>query len=142
MYSHAFDETTGKLKASETQWSALQDKNICEVNGFCGFNSFCTLNVDKQYCACLPGTDFVDANHKSLGCVRNFAEVGRCGGGKDHVASYNITTTLNMMWNDIPFTNEPISTKEECLQSCLEDCNCEAALFTNSYYCQRHKLPL
>ena len=142
MYSHAFDETSGKLKASETQWSALQDKNICEVNGFCSFYSFCTLNDDKPYCACLPGTDFVNANHRSLGCVRNFAEVGRCGGGKDHVASYNITTTLNMMWNDIPFTNEPVSTQEECLQSCLEDCNCEAALFTNSYYCQRHKLPL
>ena len=145
LYSHAFDETTGKLKASETQWSALEDTNICEVNGFCGFNSFCTLNDDKPYCACLPGTDFVDANHESLGCVRNFAEVGRCGDGKDHVVSYNFTTTLNMMWNDIPyFTNEAISTKEECLQSCLEDCNCEAALFTDSDStdCQRHKLPL
>ncbi|KAL4644321.1 hypothetical protein ACB092_02G157000 [Castanea dentata] len=118
------------------EWSAFEDRDLCKVNGFCGFNSFCTLNDDKPYCACLPGTDFVDANHESLGCVRNFAKVGRCRGGKD-----NITTTQNMMWNDIPFTKEPISTKEECLQSCLEDCNCEAALFTNPC-CQRHKLPL
>ncbi|KAK4585178.1 hypothetical protein RGQ29_022728 [Quercus rubra] len=138
LYSHAFDNTTGKLKASETQWSALEGKDICKVNGFCGFNSFCTLNDDKPYCACLPGTDFVDANHESLGCVRNFTEVGRCGGGNN-----NITTTLKMMWiEDIPFTSEPTSTKEECLQSCLEDCNCEAALFTDSDYCQRYKLPL
>ena len=103
-------------------------------------NSFCTLNDNQPYCVCLPGTDFVDENHTSLGCERNFLEV-RCGAGKDHVASYNITTTVNMMWQDIPYTYEPMSTKEECGKSCLEDCNCDVALFINSY-CQRQKLPL
>nr|POF19446.1 g-type lectin s-receptor-like serine/threonine-protein kinase lecrk2 [Quercus suber] len=143
LYSHAFDET-GKLESSDVQWSALEDMDLCKVNGFCGFNSFCTLNDDKPYCVCLPGTDLVDMNNPSLGCERNFSEVG-CGGGNDHVASYNITTTLNMMWSDIPYTYEPMTTKEECGKSCLEDCNCEAALFTVSStnsYCQRHKLPL
>ena len=72
--------------------------------------------------------------------VRDFLEV-RCGAGKDHVASYHITTTVNMMWKDIPYTNEPMSTREECGKSCLEDCNCDVALFINSY-CQRQKLPL
>ena len=46
-----------------------------------------------------------------------------------------------MMWKDIPYTYEPMSTKEERGKSCLEDCNCDVALFINSY-CQRQKLPL
>ncbi|KAM3708910.1 hypothetical protein ACJW31_02G132200 [Castanea mollissima] len=139
LYSHAFDDS-GKPNSSVIEWSALEDKDLCKVNGFCGFNSFCTLNDNQPYCVCLPGTDFVDENHTSLGCERNFLEV-RCGAGKDHVASYNITTTVNMMWKDIPYTYEPMSTKEECGQSCLEDCNCDVALFINPY-CQRQKLPL
>ena len=139
LYSHAFDNT-GKPNSSVIEWSAMEDKDLCKVNGFCGFNSFCTLNDNQLYCACLPGTDFVDENHTSLGCERNFLEV-RCGAGKDHVASYNITTTVNMLWKDIPYTYEPMSTKEECGKSCLEDCNCDVALFINSY-CQRQKLPL
>ncbi|XP_075637700.1 G-type lectin S-receptor-like serine/threonine-protein kinase LECRK1 [Castanea sativa] len=143
LYSHAFDKT-GKLKSSDVEWSALEDMDLCKVNGFCGFNSFCTHNDNKPYCVCLPGTDLVDMNNPSLGCERNFSKVG-CGGENDHVASYNITTTLNMMWSDISYTYEPMTTKEECGESCLEDCNCEAALFTVSNtnsYCQRHKLPL
>ena len=122
------------------EWSALEEKDLCKVNGFCGFNSFCTLNDNQPYCVCLPGTNFVDENHTSLSCESNILEV-RCGAGKDHVASYNITTTVNMMWKDIPYTNEPMSTREECGKSCLEDCNCDVALFINSY-CQRQKLPL
>ncbi|KAF3959477.1 hypothetical protein CMV_015716 [Castanea mollissima] len=143
LYSHAFDKT-GKLKSSDVEWSALEDMDLCNVNGFCGFNSFCTHNDGKPYCVCLPGTDLVDMNNPSLGCERNFSKVG-CAGGNDHVASYNITTTLNMMWSDISYTYEPMTTKEECGESCLKDCNCEAALFTVSStnsYCQRHKLPL
>uniref|UniRef100_A0A2N9F0M8 Receptor-like serine/threonine-protein kinase n=1 Tax=Fagus sylvatica TaxID=28930 RepID=A0A2N9F0M8_FAGSY len=137
-YSHTFDET-GKLNLSRLEWSVPGD-DLCNVKGFCGYNSFCTRNDDQSYCVCLPGTDFVDVNDKSLGCERNFTEVG-CGGGKDHVASDNITATTYMMWEDIPYSEVPVSTKEECGKSCLEDCNCEAALFTGSY-CQKQKLPL
>ncbi|XP_050292263.1 G-type lectin S-receptor-like serine/threonine-protein kinase LECRK2 [Quercus robur] len=140
LYSHTFDKT-GKLLSSDIEWSALEDKELCTVNGFCGFNSFCTLNDNKPYCVCLPGTDLVDVNNPSLGCERNFSKVG-CSSGKDHVESYNITTTENMMWNDIPYTHESMSTKEECGKSCLEDCNCEAAQFNTDLDCRRHKLPL
>uniref|UniRef100_A0A2N9ESD3 Receptor-like serine/threonine-protein kinase n=1 Tax=Fagus sylvatica TaxID=28930 RepID=A0A2N9ESD3_FAGSY len=143
-YSQAFDGTG----SSSFEWSAPADKDICNLKGSCGFNSFCTSqDLDstrygsKSYCLCLPGTEFVNVNDKTLGCKRNFLEVG-CEGGKDHVASYNIHTIENMIWTeDNPYIGVPMSTKEECGNSCLEDCNCEAALFINSL-CQRQKLPL
>uniref|UniRef100_A0A7N2RBP2 Protein kinase domain-containing protein n=1 Tax=Quercus lobata TaxID=97700 RepID=A0A7N2RBP2_QUELO len=71
LYSHAFDNT-GKPNSSVIEWSALEDKDLCKVNGFCGFNSFCTLNDNQPYCVCLPGTNFVDENHPFLGCERLF----------------------------------------------------------------------
>jgi hypothetical protein len=139
LYSHAFDES-GKLSSSVVEFSRPSGNDLCEVKGFCGFNSFCTRNDGKPYCVCLPGTDFVDVNDQSLGCERNFSQVG-CGGGKDEVACYNINTTDNMIWDDIPYADVPMTTKEECNNSCFEDCNCEAALFNDSR-CKKQKLPL
>nr|XP_023920314.1 G-type lectin S-receptor-like serine/threonine-protein kinase LECRK3 [Quercus suber] len=137
LYSHTYNET-GTLNSSVIEWDAVDD--LCKVKGFCGFNSFCTLNDGKPYCLCLPGTDFIDANHTYLGCESNFLEVG-CKGGREYVESYNINTTENMIWEDTPYMDVPTSTKEECRNSCLEDCNCGAALFIDSQ-CQKQKLPL
>ena len=47
LHSHAFDNT-GKPNSSVIEWSALEDKDLCKVNGFCGFNSFCTLNDNHR----------------------------------------------------------------------------------------------
>ena len=109
------------------------------VNGFCGFNSFCTQDNNQSDCRCLPGHDFVDPNQRSLGCQRNFSEVG-CRGGKENVASYNISTMKHMTWGDTPYFAASMS-REECSWSCLEDCNCGAALFSSNY-CQKQKLPV
>ena len=142
LYSHSFDKADKQNSSSPVPlWSALEGKDLCEVKGFCGFNSFCTHIDYKPYCACLPGTHFVDPNLESLGCERNYSEVG-CGGGlKDHIANYSMYFKENMFWQDNPYAYVPMSTKEECSNSCLEDCNCDAALFKESY-CQRQKLPL
>ncbi|KAL4610522.1 hypothetical protein ACB092_08G056200 [Castanea dentata] len=142
LYSHTFDKA-GKQNSSSPKllWPALKDEDLCEVKGFCGFNSFCTLNDYKPYCACLPGTQFVDPNLESLGCERNYSEVGCGGGHKDPVANYYMYSKENMFWQDNPYAYVPMSTKEECSNSCLEDCNCDAALFKD-LYCQRQKLPL
>ncbi|XP_030925652.1 G-type lectin S-receptor-like serine/threonine-protein kinase LECRK3 [Quercus lobata] len=142
LYSHAFDKADKQNSSSpEPLWSALEGKGLCEVKGFCGFNSFCTLNDGQPYCLCLPGTHFVDPNLKSLGCERNYSEVGCGGGHKDHIANYSMLSKENMFWEDNPYAYVHMSTKEECSNSCLEDCNCDAALFKDSY-CQRQKLPL
>jgi hypothetical protein len=46
----------------------------------------------------------------------------------------------NMTWGDNPYFSASMS-MEECGSSCLEDCNCGAALF-DGHYCQKQKLPL
>ncbi|KAL4618932.1 hypothetical protein ACB092_06G046800 [Castanea dentata] len=133
LYSHTYDENRNVyLLLSTLRYS-------CDVYGFCGFNSFCTQNADQSNCHCLPGHDFVDPNRRTLGCERNFSEAG-CTGGKGNAAFYNISTMENMVWGDIPYFDE-IMSKEDCKSSCLEDCNCDAALFYGNS-CQKQKFPL
>ncbi|KAF5942728.1 hypothetical protein HYC85_020370 [Camellia sinensis] len=53
LYSHKFDESIGENQIS-IEWKALD--NPCQVKGFCGLNSYCTLDDYQPYCLCLPGT--------------------------------------------------------------------------------------
>ncbi|XP_043804942.1 G-type lectin S-receptor-like serine/threonine-protein kinase LECRK2 isoform X1 [Manihot esculenta] len=135
LYSHRYDES-GELKAT-TEWEAL--KSPCEVKSFCGFNSYCTYNDDQPVCLCLPGSDFIDPNHRNLGCTRNYTEAA-CKGGKQNPLHFNITTMENINWGDIPYVQQSMSI-EECRNSCLEDCNCGAALFSENT-CKKQRLPL
>ncbi|KAM3696346.1 hypothetical protein ACJW31_06G031800 [Castanea mollissima] len=70
LYSHTYDENRNVYRLVSTL------RYSCDVYGFCGFNSFCTLNVGQSNCHCLPGHDFVDPNRRILGCERNFSEAG------------------------------------------------------------------
>uniref|UniRef100_A0A7N2M927 non-specific serine/threonine protein kinase n=1 Tax=Quercus lobata TaxID=97700 RepID=A0A7N2M927_QUELO len=135
LYSHTYDERRN-YRVSRL-WSALNSP--CDVKGFCGFNSFCTLYDDQGNCDCLPGHDFVDPNRRTLGCERHFSEVG-CRGGKENAVSYNMSTMDNMVWGNTPYFSAKM-TMEECSSSCLEDCNCGAALFKNNL-CQKQQFPL
>ncbi|KAF3953519.1 hypothetical protein CMV_021049 [Castanea mollissima] len=123
LYSHTYDESRN-YRVSPL-WKALE--NPCDVKGFCGFNSFCTLDDVQGDCRCLPGHDFVDPNRRTLGCERHFSEAG-CRGGKENAVSYNMSTMDNMVWGNTPYFFAKMS-MEECSSSCLEDCNCDAALF-------------
>ncbi|PON72513.1 S-receptor-like serine/threonine-protein kinase [Parasponia andersonii] len=146
LYSHVVHDENGKLLRSDSVvWSALD--NPCEVKGFCGFNSYCTLYDAVPDCICLPGTEFVDPNHRTFGCLRNYFRFG-CRGGKENVSFYNITEMENIHWEDTPYM-ETQTTMEECRKSCLEDCNCAAAIFEQdkygtfgNNYCRKQKLPL
>ncbi|KAJ9177770.1 hypothetical protein P3X46_012947 [Hevea brasiliensis] len=132
LYSHRYNET-GELKA----WPAL--KNPCEVKSFCGFNSYCTLNDGQPVCLCLPGSAPIDPNQGTLGCSRNYSESG-CKGGKENALHFNITTMENIEWGDRHYVQQSMSI-DECSKSCLEDCNCGAALFSKNM-CMKQGLPL
>ncbi|KAH1038241.1 hypothetical protein J1N35_039984 [Gossypium stocksii] len=86
LYTYQF-EPSGGFRTSIVS-RALKDS--CKVVGFCGTNSYCTFNDDRAYCACLPGTDFIDPQRNNLGCKRNYSEA-HCKGGKDNIPLYNIT---------------------------------------------------
>ena len=135
LYSHTYDESRN-YRVSPS-WTALDSP--CEVHGFCGFNSFCTLNDVQSDCRCLPGHDFVDPNRRTLGCERHFSEAG-CRGGKENAVSYNMSTVDKIVWGNTPYFAAKMS-MEECRSSCLEDCNCGAALFKDNY-CQKQQFPL
>ncbi|PON43480.1 S-receptor-like serine/threonine-protein kinase [Trema orientale] len=139
LYSHSRDGN-GKLREAPIPvWSALD--NPCKVKGFCGLNSYCTYYDAQPNCVCMPGTDYADVRQTNSGCLRNYTEVG-CREGKANTSFYNISRMENMIWGDLPYTVEKMSL-EDCSKSCLEDCNCGAALFRyESGLCRKQKLPL
>ncbi|KAL6345915.1 hypothetical protein AAG906_025195 [Vitis piasezkii] len=90
-------------------------------------------------CECLPGFDFVVASNWSLGCIRNFQE--EICKSKDGSTKYTMSTLENTWWEDASYSTLSLSTQEDCEQACLEDCNCEAALFEDGS-CKKQRLPL
>ncbi|RVW78149.1 G-type lectin S-receptor-like serine/threonine-protein kinase LECRK1 [Vitis vinifera] len=135
LYSHAnYNNSEPKITMEESVLNSA-----CDVKSFCGFNSFCTFADDKPYCDCLPGSDFIDPNRRSLGCGRNFSEEG-CRDGEEKAPFYGIKTMENLNWGDHAYFDAPMS-KDDCSNSCLEDCDCGAALYLNGL-CKKQNFPL
>ena len=135
LYSHAyFRNTEPKITMEESAFD-----NACDVKSFCGFNSYCTFNDDKPYCNCLPGSDLIDPNQISGGCQRNFSYEG-CTRGEENETFYDISTMENMNWGDRPYFDASMS-KDDCKSSCLEDCDCGAALYLDGR-CKKQNFPL
>uniref|UniRef100_A0A6N2KVC7 non-specific serine/threonine protein kinase n=1 Tax=Salix viminalis TaxID=40686 RepID=A0A6N2KVC7_SALVM len=119
-------------------WSSTSDK--CDPKGLCGLNSYCATNDEEAECNCLPGFAFVNQGNWTSGCERDF-DAGSC---KD--MSGSSTNTMeelsNTEWEDVSYSELSLTAKDDCKQACLEDCNCEAALFTDRKYCRKQRLPL
>ncbi|KAJ6305665.1 hypothetical protein OIU78_021078 [Salix suchowensis] len=116
-------------------WSSTSDK--CSPKGLCGLNGYCVMNDEEAECNCLPGFEFVNQGNWTSGCERDF-DAGSCNG--------NSTNTMeelsNTEWEDVSYSVLSLTAKDDCKQACLEDCNCEAALFTDRQYCRKQRLPL
>ncbi|KAM3744171.1 hypothetical protein ACB098_06G032300 [Castanea mollissima] len=137
LYLHQFK--SGNSSSMLTEWSALS--NQCEVKGFCGFNSYCSGKGSKADCYCYPGFDFIDTHNKVLGCYQKFNEDDYdCGRSEDLSMLYNVASLENVSWDGL-YSIKLIIEKEDCGKSCVEDCNCGAVLYTDSY-CSKYKLPL
>ncbi|RYR20491.1 hypothetical protein Ahy_B03g065648 isoform A [Arachis hypogaea] len=112
-----------------------QGNNSCLVKGICGHNSICKFDARKPHCTCLPGYDYIDPNQHSLGCRRNISQPN-CA-GKDYMVPMQ-----NLVWANRPYYAAAKKLqKEECASSCLVDCKCWAALYTNGL-CIRQEPPL
>ncbi|XP_044480002.1 G-type lectin S-receptor-like serine/threonine-protein kinase LECRK3 [Mangifera indica] len=135
LYSH-------NLRPNGT-WSALWEssKNKCDPKGQCGINSFCFTNDKKTDCSCLPGFASVNQGNWTSGCERDFI-LESCSNGHGPV-KVKIEQLEDTLWEDGSYLDLSETTKEDCQQACLEDCNCEAALFkSNDRKCRMQKLPL
>ncbi|KAL2528160.1 receptor-like protein kinase 1 [Forsythia ovata] len=119
------------------EWSPTEDK--CAPKGICGLNGFCIQMDEVAECECLPGFDHVTPGNWSSGCERNFA-MEDCK-AKDQNVSYEIRSLDNTVWEDINYAILTGTTNEDCRKACLEDCNCDAALFQDGN-CRKQRLPL
>ncbi|KAJ6996294.1 hypothetical protein NC653_013020 [Populus alba x Populus x berolinensis] len=119
-------------------WSSTSDK--CDPKGSCGLNGYCVLKDEEAECTCLPGFEFVAKGNWTSGCERDFSAES-CK-DKNGSSTYNMEELSNTEWEDVSYSVLSSTTKDNCKQACLEDCNCEAALFTDGQYCRKQRLPL
>ncbi|PQQ02223.1 G-type lectin S-receptor-like serine/threonine-protein kinase RLK1 [Prunus yedoensis var. nudiflora] len=109
LYSHEYDESTGKFQPSLTWWQALGDP--CDVKGFCGLNNYCTLYDNQPNYLFLPGTDYTNSDQRT--CLRNYTKV-ECNDWKENTSSYHMSTMGNMALEDIPYYEVRMQTVKEC----------------------------
>ncbi|KAM3749459.1 hypothetical protein ACB098_05G186400 [Castanea mollissima] len=133
LYSHNLEKNGNWLVI----WSSSNNK--CDPKGLCGLNGFCTTVDQEADCKCLPGFVSVHQGNWSSGCERNFtAESCQIKNGN---MQYNMLEESNTVWEDSAFSIMQPITKEDCEAACLEDCNCEAALYKDAA-CRKQRLPL
>nr|XP_023870715.1 G-type lectin S-receptor-like serine/threonine-protein kinase LECRK3 [Quercus suber] len=135
LYSHNLEKNGNWL----VNWSSSDNK--CNPKGLCGLNGFCTTVDREANCKCLPGFVRVHQDNWSSGCERNFtAESCQIKNGS---MKYFMLEESNTVWEDSAFSiMQQIMTKEDCEAACLEDCNCEAALYKDGGACRKQRLPL
>ncbi|CAI9777591.1 unnamed protein product [Fraxinus pennsylvanica] len=119
------------------EWSPTEDK--CAPLGLCGLNGYCIQLDTVAECECLPGFDRVSPGNSTSGCERNFVMEG-CKAEEQNV-SYEIISLDNVVWEDVNYGVLVSMTKADCAKACLEDCNCDAALFKDGN-CRKQRLPL
>jgi hypothetical protein len=128
LYSHDMNQNGD----STVKWRTPDD--VCRPKGLCGINGYCTLNDLKVSCKCLP--QFVSVNEDwSSGCQRNFIAEG-CRSDR-----YDMTPVPNTVWENTNYSIITSTTQDNCAEACLQDCNCEAALFKDGE-CTKQRLPL
>ncbi|KAB1223467.1 G-type lectin S-receptor-like serine/threonine-protein kinase RLK1 [Morella rubra] len=118
-------------------WSSSDDK--CDPKGLCGLNAFCVMNDKKAVCVCLPGFAVEYSGNWTSGCARNF--IAQSCQSKDVSNEYTVEELVDTSWEDDSYSVLSSTGKEYCQQNCLEDCNCEAAQYSDRT-CRKQRLPL
>nr|GMN29860.1 hypothetical protein TIFTF001_046384 [Ficus carica] len=132
LYSHSLVQNDDWF----VEW--ISTNNSCDPTGLCGLNSYCDLNGQQPYCACLPGFDFIDRDQKGLGCERNSSTYG-CGTKMDERVTFEELTGI--AWEENSYSVVSLDNENACLEECSRDCNCEIALIQNEK-CQKQLIPL
>ncbi|PRQ49119.1 putative non-specific serine/threonine protein kinase [Rosa chinensis] len=109
------------------EWSSSRNK--CVPFGLCGFNSYCVTKDLEAECKCLPGFEFITPGDQTSGCGRNM--VANFCKSENENFTYIMEELPYTRWENVAYMTWSSSDKEECNKACLEDCNCEAAIFTD-----------
>nr|XP_043612797.1 G-type lectin S-receptor-like serine/threonine-protein kinase LECRK1 [Erigeron canadensis] len=134
LYYHNLSSTD---KNGSVIWASTDNK--CAGRGLCGVNGYCSVMNNAALCQCLPGFEFVNPKIWRLGCKRNYT-VENCK-IEDAGTTFSMTRLNNARWEGDPYAIPEAPTQKECSLACLNDCNCEVALFTDRV-CRLQKLPI
>ncbi|XP_039124686.1 G-type lectin S-receptor-like serine/threonine-protein kinase LECRK2 [Dioscorea cayenensis subsp. rotundata] len=115
----------------------------CAVKGVCGLNSYCTFSGGKQVCLCLPHFDKISEDTQA-GCHRNFISTACLGVGDNHTYYNTMDEVKNVQgFTELLPTMTKLTSKDDCRQTCLDDCNCDIAIYyENNGSCSKKSLPL
>ncbi|CAL2265952.1 unnamed protein product [Prunus armeniaca] len=133
LYSHDLK----KNAIWSVEWESSKDK--CVPKGLCGFNSYCVLIDLEPDCRCLPRFESVNPGNQTSGCERNF--VADACKNRNENFTYTMEKLENTTWEDSSYMSLRLSDEDDCIQGCLEDCNCEAVFFDGTK-CRKQRLPL
>ncbi|KAI3730480.1 hypothetical protein L1987_61650 [Smallanthus sonchifolius] len=134
LYHH---DLSNKSKNGTVKWESSTNK--CAGKGFCGVNGYCVVMNDAATCQCITGFEFVDVKRQTLGCWRTYT-VESCK-IPDAETAIQMTNLNNVRLDEATYAISKAPTQKECSSACLNDCNCEAALFTEQQ-CRLQRLPL
>ncbi|CAL9000716.1 unnamed protein product [Prunus brigantina] len=133
LYSHDLK----KNAIWSVEWESSKDK--CVAKGLCGLNSYCVLIDLEPDCKCLPRFESVNQGNQTSGCERNF--VADACNNRNENFTYTMEELESTTWEDASYMNLRLSDKDDCIQVCLKDCDCEAVFFDGTT-CSKRRLPL
>ncbi|KAH0764802.1 hypothetical protein KY285_000673 [Solanum tuberosum] len=131
-------------------WSSLYNipDNIClsirqrTGGGACGFNSLCSIGTDQRLrCDCPLGYILDDPNDKLGSCRQNFSEQN-CNHESREVESFTFHEMLDTNWPDSDYESHRDVSEDWCRQSCLNDCFCDVAIYSDDNICWKKRYPL
>ncbi|KAL4601317.1 hypothetical protein ACB092_11G263700 [Castanea dentata] len=161
LYRHFKKDTTNdeyvSCSSSSSSWTVVKSipDDICSVlsgdtigGGFCGPNSICSSfdgSRGTAFCSCPPGFSSLDQSYNWSGCVPNFA-LPSCdnNGWEVDKELVEFVKLENMDWpsSDYDFLQGPDVSEESCIQHCLDDCLCVAAVYDQGKTCRKKQYPL
>ncbi|XP_016648240.1 PREDICTED: G-type lectin S-receptor-like serine/threonine-protein kinase At4g03230 isoform X2 [Prunus mume] len=133
LYSHDLK----KNAIWSVEWESSKEK--CVPKGLCGFNSYCVLIDLEPDCRCLRRFESVNPGNQTSGCERNF--VADACKNRNENFTYTMEKLENTTWEDSSYMSLTLSDEDDCIQGCLEDCDCEAVFFDGTN-CRKQRLPL
>ena len=110
-------------------WPSSNDK--CDPKGLCGLNGFCTNADQEANCLCLPGFAPVSQGNFTAESCKS----------RNESLKYTMEAASNTVWEGSAFSILQLLQKEDREAACLEDCNCEAAMYKDGS-CRKQRLPL
>ncbi|KAI9125924.1 hypothetical protein K1719_003342 [Acacia pycnantha] len=141
LYVHTFEKNSTRFVNVQPVWQS--NSNQCEVKGFCGSNSYCSMNSGEAVCECYPG--FVPINRYQnitfFDCYQRSQD--DCKTSEDPKMLYDVVHLQHVQyWSLLPYLVIPLEMElDACGKSCQEDCDCGAALYEDGR-CKKYRLPL